>query len=387
MFPAAEPLPQARTIPQPAQVLYVSLELSPSKWLVTSLLSGTDRMSKHLVTGGDGSALLRLLAALRTRAERRAGAPVVTVAIQEAGLDGFSVHRLLEANGVESWVVDPASVAVPRRMRRAKSDAIDGETLLRTLLAFRRGEPRVCSMVHPPSVAEEDRRRITRERRTLLRERIEHTNRIEGLLMTQGVTGYDPLGKDRWTRLESLETRDGHALPPRLKAEIGREIERLELLARQIRQVEAERDALAATVPEVAASPAALLLRLKGVGPETATLLWLEGLFRTFANRRQLAAYAGLAPTPWLSGRIRREQGISKAGNPRLRTAMIELAWLWLRHQPESALSRWFGERVSAGGGRNRRTTIMALARKLLVALWRYLAHGQVPDGAVLKPS
>ena len=232
----------------------------------------------------------------------------------------------------------PPPSPCPGGCGRAKSDAIDGETLLRTLLAFRRGEPRVCSMVHPPSVEEEDRRRITRERRTLLRERIEHTNRIKGLLMSQGVTGYDPLGKDRWARLESLETRDGHALPPRLKAEIGREIERLELLARQIRQVEAERDALAATVPEVAASPAALLLRLKGVGPESATLLWLEGLFRTFANRRQLAAYAGLAPTPWLSGRIRREQGISKAGNPRLRTAMIELAWLWLRHQPEVRL-------------------------------------------------
>ena len=383
MSPTADLSSQSQPVPHPAQVLYISLELSPSKWLVTSLLSGTDRMSKHLVPGGDGSVLLRLLAGLRTRAEQRTGAPVATVAIQEAGLDGFSVHRLLEANGVESWVVDPASVAVPRRMRRAKSDAIDGETLLRTLLAFRRGEPRVCSMVHPPSVEEEDRRRITRERRTLLRERIEHTNRIKGLLMSQGVMGYDPLGKDRWARLETLETRDGHALPPRLKAEI----ERLELLARQIKQVEAERDALTATVPEVAAGPAALLLRLKGIGPETATLLWLEGLFRTFANRRQLAAYAGLAPTPWLSGRIRREQGISKAGNPRLRTAMIELAWLWLRHQPESALSRWFGERVRAGGGRNRRTTIVALARKLLVALWRYLAHGQVPDGAVLKPS
>jgi transposase len=383
MSPTADLSSQSQPVPHPAQVLYISLELSPSKWLVTSLLSGTDRMSKHLVPGGDGSVLLRLLAGLRTRAEQRTGAPVATVAIQEAGLDGFSVHRLLEANGVESWVVDPASVAVPRRMRRAKSDAIDGETLLRTLLAFRRGEPRVCSMVHPPSVEEEDRRRITRERRTLLRERIEHTNRIKGLLMSQGVMGYDPLGKDRWARLETLETRDGHALPPRLKAEI----ERLELLARQIKQVEAERDALTATVPEVAAGPAALLLRLKGIGPETATLLWLEGLFRTFANRRQLAAYAGLAPTPWLSGRIRREQGISKAGNPRLRTAMIELAWLWLRHQPESALSRWFSERVRAGGGRNRRTTIVALARKLLVALWRYLAHGQVPDGAVLKPS
>jgi transposase len=383
MSPTADLSSQSQPVPHPAQVLYISLELSPSKWLVTSLLSGTDRMSKHLVPGGDGSVLLRLLAGLRTRAEQRTGAPVATVAIQEAGLDGFSVHRLLEANAVESWVVDPASVAVPRRMRRAKSDAIDGETLLRTLLAFRRGEPRVCSMVHPPSVEEEDRRRITRERRTLLRERIEHTNRIKGLLMSQGVMGYDPLGKDRWARLETLETRAGHALPPRLKAEI----ERLELLARQIKQVEAERDALTATVPEVAAGPAALLLRLKGIGPETATLLWLEGLFRTFANRRQLAAYAGLAPTPWLSGRIRREQGISKAGNPRLRTAMIELAWLWLRHQPESALSRWFSERVRAGGGRNRRTTIVALARKLLVALWRYLAHGQVPDGAVLKPS
>src|SRR3954451_12470617 len=179
-MPLAADLPaQTQPVPRPAQVLYISLELSPSKWLVTSLLSGTDRMSKHLVTGGDGSALLRLLAALRTRGEQRAGAPVVIVAIQEAGLDGFSVHRLLEADGVESWVVDPASVAVPRRMRRAKSDAIDGETLLRTLLAFRRGEPRICSMVHPPSVAEEDRRRITRERRTLLRERIEHTNRIK----------------------------------------------------------------------------------------------------------------------------------------------------------------------------------------------------------------
>jgi transposase len=344
-------------------------------------------MSRHLVAGGDGDGLLRLLAELGTRAERRAGAPVAVVAIQEAGLDGFSVHRLLEAGGVESWVVDPASVAVPRRMRRAKSDAIDGETLLRTLLAFRRGEPRVCSMVHPPSVEEEDRRRITRERRTLLRERIGHTNRIKGLLMSQGIAGFDPLGKDRWARLETLRTRDGHALPPRLKAEIGREIERLELLARQIGQVEAERDALAATAPEAAPGPAALLLRLRGIGPETATLLWLEGLFRTFANRRQLAAYAGLAPTPWLSGRIRREQGISKAGNPRLRTAMIELAWLWLRHQPDSALSRWFAERVRAGGGRNRRATIVALARKLLVALWRYLAHGQVPDGAALKPS
>jgi transposase len=375
----------AQTTAQPAQVLYVSLELSPSKWLVTVLLSGTSKMSKHVIAGGDGSRLLGLLADLKAKVEQRTHVPVTVVAIQEAGLDGFSVHRLLEANGVESWVVDPASVAVPRRMRRAKSDAIDGETLLRTLLAFRRGEPRVCSMVHPLSIEDEDRRRITRERGRLLRERIEHTNRIKGLLMSQGVAGYNPLSKERWARLEAPKTRDGRALPPRLKAEIGREIERLELLARQIKQVEAERDALVAATPEVADNPAALLLQLKGIGPETATLLWLEGLFRTFANRRQLAAYAGLAPTPWLSGRIQREQGISKSGNPRLRTAMIELAWLWLRHQPDSGLSRWFRERVGQARGLVRRIAIVAVARRLLVALWRYAGDGVMPEGAVAK--
>ena len=366
--------------------LYVSLELSPSKWLVTSLVSGTDKLSKHFVRGGDCGALLQLFTALKAKAEKQSGMAVVVVTIQEAGLDGFSLHRLLEANGIESWIVDAASVAAPRRARRAKSDAIDGETLLRTLLAYRRGEPRVCSMVHPTSPHDEDRRRLTRERRTLMRERIEHTNRIKGLLMSQGISGYDPLRKDRLVRLDELTTRDGHRLPPRLRAEIGREIDRLELLARQLKQVEAERDALISHVADVADSPATQLMRLKGIGVETATLLWLEGLFRPFANRRQLAAYAGLAPTPWLSGRIQREQGISKSGNPRLRTAMVELAWLWLRNQPASALSRWFADRVLDEGGRKRRITIVALARKLLITLWKYVNRGEVPDGAALKP-
>jgi len=365
--------------------LYMSLELSPSKWLVTSLLSGSGRMSKHILRGGDGDALLRLIAGLKAKAQRQAGTTVSVVAIQEAGLDGFSLHRLLEGEGIESWVVDPASVAVSRRMRRPKSDGIDGETLLRTLMAFRRGEPRVCSMVRPPSIEEEDRRRVTRERQRLLRERIEHTNRIKGLLMSQGTRGYNPLGKDRHACLETLSTPEGRPLPPRMKAEIRRELERLDLLARQIKQVEAERDALAVASPKAVETPAVLLMNLKGVGPETATRLWLEGLFRTFANRRQLAAYAGLAPTPWLSGRIQREQGISKSGNPRLRTAMVELAWLWLRNQPDAALSRWFIERVRAEGGRKRKITIVALARKLLVALWRYVTHGEVPKGAMLK--
>jgi transposase len=289
---------------------------------------------------------------------------------------------LLEANGVESHVVDPASIAVPRRHRRAKTDAIDGETLLRTLMAWQRGEPRVCSMTVPPSPSEEDRRRMSRERATLLRERIQHTNRIRGLLFGQGITNYNPLHKNRRECLEDLRTGDGQSVPVHLKAEILREIDRLELVLGQISEVEAERDEM---LQAQASSPAALLMRLKGIGAEFAAVLYLEGLFRHFENRRQLAAYAGLAPSPWKSGSIDQEQGISKAGNPRLRTTMVELAWMWVRYQPASALSCWFRQRVGSERGRIRRISIVALARKLLIALSRYVTHGEIPAGAIMK--
>ena len=224
--------------------LFASLELSKARWLVTVSAPGGEKLSRYTVAGGAGGALLDLLARLRTAVERRAGLPVRAVVIQEAGLDGFWVHRLLEADGIESHVVDPASIAVDRRHRRAKTDAIDGEKLVRTLMAWARGERRVCSMVRPPSPQEEDRRRLTRERGTLLKERIRHTNRIKGLLAGQGVTDYDPLRKDRLTRLDALRTGDGRPLPERLKAEIRREIERVELVASQMAVVERERDAL-----------------------------------------------------------------------------------------------------------------------------------------------
>jgi len=369
--------------PAPASI-FASLELSRSRWLVTVMMPGGDKMSKYSVPGGDGGALLALLARLRARAERHAASPVGIVTIQEAGFDGFWIHRLLQANGIESHVVEPASIAVPRRHRRAKTDAIDGEALLRTLMAFQRGEPRVCSMVVPPSPEAEDRRRLSRERRTLIKERIGHVNRIKGLLAAQGIAGYEPMRQDRRERLEELRTGDGRPLPPRLKAEIGRQLERLELLGRQIAAVEAERGALVQEEAP-AQTPAGLLMRLRGIGPEFATVLWLEGLFRRFGNRRQLAAYAGLAPSPWQSGTVKGEQGISKSGNPRLRTTAIELAWLWLRHQPETALSRWFQERVRSDRGRVRRVSIVALARKPLVALWRFVTDGVVPEGATLK--
>jgi len=366
--------------------VFVSLELSRSTWLITSLSPGSgEKMSKHSVRGGDAAGLLGLLARLQARAQARTGKTFRVIVIQEAGLDGFWVHRVLERESIESHVVDAASVLTSRRRRRAKTDRIDGEALLRTLLAYKRGEPRVCSMVRAPSPAEEDRRRLCRERKTLMAERVEHVNRIKGVLFSQGISDYEPLHRDRRRRLEELATGDGRPLPAHLKAQIGRELDRLELLLGQLDAVEAERDALMAPVDDAAPAPVAALAGLRGIGPEFAAVLWLECLFRPFSNRRQVAAYAGLAPTPWQSGSVRHEQGVSKAGNPRLRTTMVQLAWLWLRHQPTSELSLWFKDRVKRDGGRGKKTAIIALARKLLVALWRLATSGVVIKGAVMK--
>jgi transposase len=368
------------------RAIFVSLELSRSSYLLTSLSPGAgEKMSKHSVPAGDVAGLFGRLAQLKEKARARTGRDYPIIVIQEAGLDGFWIHRVLQREGIESHVVDPASILVSRRRRRAKTDKIDGETLVRTLLAYKRGEPRVCSMVIAPTPEEEDRRRICRERKTLVAERVEHVNRVKGLLFAQGIFAYEPLRRDRRLRLEALKTGDGRPLPVHLKAQISRELDRLEIILTQLKAVEAERDALLASASQEAAAPAALLLQLKGIGAEFATILWSEGLFRSFANRRQVAAYAGLAPTPWKSGKIDHEQGVSKSGNPRLRTTLIQLAWLWLKHQPDSTLSRWFQERVQRNGGRLKKTTIVALARKLLVALWKYATFGVVIEGAVMK--
>jgi transposase len=366
--------------------IFVSLELSRSTWLITSLSTGDgETMSKYSVRGGDVARLLERFSALQDKAERRTGRRVPIIVIQEAGLDGFWIHRMLEAEDIESHVVDAASIATSRRSRRAKTDRIDGEALVRTLLAYKRGEPRVCAMVRIPTPEEEDRRRLSRERKTLTAERVAHVNRIKGLLFTHGVE-YDAAHRNRRARLDELRTRDGGPLPTHLKRQISRELDRLELVLEQIKTVEAERNVLLAPASDAEVpTPAKMLMDLKGIGAEFAMVLWTEGLFRQFDNRRQVAAYAGLAPTPWQSGTIDREQGVGKSGNPRLRTTMLQLAWLWLRHQPDSALSRWFHERVERNGGRFRKTMITALARKLLVALWKYATAGVVIEGSAIR--
>ena len=368
--------------------IFISLELSRSSWLVTSL-AAPGRGEKYVQAprarrGYRHSCVGALFGAQEEGVHARTGKSFPIVVIQEAGLDGFWIHRVLLSEAIESHVVDAASIATSRRRRRAKTDRIDGETLLRALLAHKRGEPRVCSMVRTPTPEDEDRRRICRERKVLIMERVQHVNRIKGLLFSQGASGYEPLRRDRRARLEALQTGDGRRLPQHLKAQVCRELDRLELLLEQIKAVEAERDTLL-TQQTKASAPPPMLLGVRGVGPEFASVLWSEGLSRQFDNRRQVAAYAGLAPTPWQSGSVNREQGISQSGNRRLRTTMIQLAWLWLRHQPGSALTLWFQDRMERNGGRRRKTTIVALARKLLVALWKYVTAGVVIEGAMIR--
>jgi transposase len=374
--------------------IFISLELSRSKWLVTSLApGGGERMSRHWVEAGDLAGLLARFWAIRDKASARTGICYPIIVIQEAGLDGFWIHRALEQEGIESHVVDAASIAVSRRRRRAKTDRIDGEALLRVLLAFKRGEPRVCSMARAPTPQDEDRRRICRERKTLLVERIQHVNRIKGLLFSQGIGDYEPLRQDRRRALEAVRTGDGRALGEHMKAQIGRELARLELLLDQIAAVEGERDAMLARQAEAEAArgvqdaPARvqMLMDVRGLAADAVAMLWTEAFYRSFDNRRQVAAFVGLAGTPWQSGSIDHEQGVSKGGNQRLRTMMIQLAWLWPRHQPGSALARWFVERTKGASKLQRKKMVVALARKLLVALWKWVDAGVVIEGVVLK--
>lgn len=376
-----EPEPSVQTT---LAAIFFSMELSRSNWLITSLSPGQgEKMSRRSLPSGDFDGLRSLLTQIGEKALHRTGQRYPFISIQEAGLDGFWIHRLLEKEGIESHIVDPASIATSRRRRRAKTDKLDGETLLRTLLAYKRGDPRICAMARVPTPEEEDRRRVSRERRILINERVSVTNRLKGLLFCHGIAGFEPVRQDRWERFAELRASNGEPLSPYIRAELERMLDRIDLIQKQIKAVEAARDQLIVSDVQAQTPSAAMLLRLKGVGPDFAETIWSECLYRHFDNRRQLAAYAGLAPTPWQSGSISREQGVSQSGNPRLRTIMVQLAWFWLLHQPDSALTKWFRERTRIDG--RRQTAIIALARKLLIALWKFVRFGEVIDGAVMK--
>jgi len=269
-MPASAPRSNQAAIDVSLAAIFVSLELSRSTWLVTSLSPvGGEKMSKHSLRSGDVAGLLQQLGRLRDKAQARTGRTFPIIVIQEAGLDGFWVHRVLEEEGIESHVVDAASILTSRRRRRAKTDRIDGEAMLRTLLAHKRGEPRVCAMVRAPTPDEEDRRRLCRERATLVAGRVAHVNRIKGLLFAQGVSDYEPLRRDRRRRLDELTTGDGRVLPARLKAQIARELDRLELLLGQLKAVEAERDALLEPTNDVVPAQVRRWRGCAGSGPSS----------------------------------------------------------------------------------------------------------------------
>jgi transposase len=365
--------------------IHVAIELSVSSWLVATRPPGAEKSRLHHIKGGDTTALLALIAELRTRASTKHGKPAEVVCCFEAGRDGFWLHRALAMHGVAAYVLEPTSILVNRRARRAKTDRLDAEGMLRVLAAWLAGDRQVCSMVRVPTPEEEDAKRPHREREHLVQERLRIENRIEALLFTQGIRKRPSLRS--WERdVAELHTGDGRALPSLLRVELNRLRRRLVLALELIREVEAERaEALAGTADDETTQKIAALQRIRGIGTNFATVLVREVLYRSFANRRQLASYVGIAPMPYQSGGMDRDRSISRAGNPRARTTLIQLAWLWLRYQPGSALAAWFRERVGTLQGRTRRIAIVAMARKLLIALWRYVETGVTPDGVEFR--
>jgi transposase len=369
------------------EVLYMALELSGRQWKVL-LRSGSGRQRERSVAARDVGQLLGEVAAAKRRLGLGPQARVVSC--YEAGRDGFWLDRALKAAGVESLVVDSSSIEVPRRMRRRKTDRIDLFKLMGLLLRHVGGEGKVWSVVRVPDAQTEDVRQLSRGIERLKCERSRHIVRIKSLLAKEGLACARLVGP-HWSKtwaehVAGLERWDGSALGPHLVRELVLEGERLALVERQLALLKADRERLVARCESRIACHARALRRLGAVAEESSFVFSSE-LFgwRTFANRRELAGAVGITGTPFNSGESDREQGISKAGNGRMRTMLIEIAWCWLRYQPHSALSLWWRRRFGSGSGRTRKVAIVALARKLLVALWRYLERGIVPEGASLK--
>ena len=377
---------RCRTALGPESTLVAVIEMSRSSWLVAAIVPGLERHPlKKLAV--DEAGLLRQLERWREEAAR-AGRRVTRIAVAfEAGRDGFWLARWLRARGVEAHVIPPTSVAVSREHRRAKTDRLDTELLKRAFLGWLRGERGHCSMAAVPTLEEEDARRPNRERESLVAERTRVINRIRGCLARLGIRGFKPTLRRAPERLEGLRTPEGDALPPNTLSELRRDMARLRLIRDQAKELEAARaERLEAAPASGQNAMVRLLARVIGVGVETADMLVHEVLSRGLRDRRAVARYAGLTGAPDESGARRREKGLAKAGNARVRRGMIQLAWRFLVFQKQSALAQWYRARTADARPGTRKTLIAALARKLLLALWRFATTGQPPAGVALRP-
>jgi transposase len=365
---------------EPRPALYLALELSWSEWKLAFATAPADAPRLRSLGARKTEALLQEIA----KAKKRFGLPqdAAVFCCYEAGRDGFWVHRWLTAQGIHNLVVDSASIETNRRQRRAKNDRLDAAKLVSMLLRYHGGEKKVWSVVQVPSQADEDRRQLHRDLLELKAERTQHVNRIKGLLAGCGLA-VAKLGADFPTVLAELRQWDETPVPAELQQRLLREFARHQFVQRQILDLENERARKIRSGKDAAIKKVQKLLNLRGIGLNSAWLFTHEFFsWRGLRNRKQLAALAGLTPTPYDSGASSREQGISKAGNRRIRTMAVEIAWCWLHYQPQSALSQWYERRWGKGNSRQRRIGIVALARKLLVALWRYLEVDAVPAGA-----
>jgi transposase len=371
---------------EPDSTLIAVIEMSLSSWLVAGIVPGVERQPLKKLAA-DESALLKLLHRWREEAEK-AGRRIERVAVAfEAGRDGFWLARWLKARSIEAHVIHAASVAVSREHRRAKTDRLDTELLKRAFLGWLRGERDHCKMVAIPSINGEDAKRPNRERENLISEQSRIINRMKAALIRLGIRGFNPKLKRAAGRLDDLRTPEDEPIPPNTLAELRRDMERRRLVRDQIRQIEEARLQRLDHAPgDGPHAMVRLLARVIGVGIETADMLVHEVLSRSLRDRRAVARYAGLTGSPDESGRKRREKGLARSGNGRVRRGMIQLAWRFLLHQKDSALAQWFRARTENARG-TRKPMIVALARKLLIALWRLVRQGVVPDGVVLRPA
>ncbi len=386
-MPRQDDLSRSLVSLQQDSTLIAVVELSQSSWLVAGIVPGLARHPLKKLEP-DHEALLRLLQRWRDEAAK-AGKTIARIAVAfEAGRDGFWLARWLRARSVEAHVIHPTSVAVSREHRRAKTDRLDTELLKRAFLGWLRGEPDHCSMAAVPTLDEEDARRPNREREGLVGERTRIVNRIKAGLVRLGIRSFKPTLRNAPERLETLRTPEGASLPPNTLAELRRDMARLHVVADQIRQVEEARlEALKRQPATGQNAMLRLLARVVGVGVETADMLVHEILSRGLRDRRAVARYAGLTGSPDESGSRRREKGLARSGNARVRRGMIQLAWRFLLHQRDSALAQWYRTRTADARAGTRKTLIVALARKLLVGLWQLATTGKVPEGLALRPT